>query len=84
MGDRAKGLYQKFHVERRDGKSAPGAKHHGCEYFVLDMTHDLFAIPAVLAYVEACKREYPLLAKDLLAKLPKWAALSRAKGEEEG
>ena len=77
MGDRARGLYQKYHVERTDGKSAPAAGHYGCEYFVLDMSHDPFAIPAVLAYAEACEREYPLLAKDLKAKLAEWAELSR-------
>lgn len=77
MGDRARGLYQKFNITREDGKSSPGEKHHGCEYFVLDMDHDPFAIPAVLAYAEACEREYPLLAKDLRAKIPKWAKLSR-------
>ena len=37
---RERGLYEKFAVERTDGKSKIGEKHEGCEYFVLDLTHD--------------------------------------------
>lgn len=47
MGDRARGLYNKFRVERVDGKQK---KHANCDYFVLDVTHDPHAIPALLAY----------------------------------
>jgi len=67
MGDKTRGLYGKFHIERTDGKSLPGEKHDGCEYFVLDLTHDPFAITALQAYERACVREYPLLAADLRA-----------------
>lgn len=66
LDDRERGLYQKFSVERLDGSSVPGQKHDGCVYFVLDITHDPFAIPALWAYAEACQREYPKLAKDLV------------------
>ena len=59
------GLYRKFEVNRTDGSDAPGGKHHGCEYFVLDITHDKFAAPALLAYADACESEYPELATDL-------------------
>lgn len=59
------GLYRKFEVNRTDGSDAPGGKHHGCEYFVLDTTHDKFAAPALLAYANACESEYPELAADL-------------------
>lgn len=59
------GLYNKFHVERTDGQSAEGAKHHGCQYFVLDVTHDPFAVEALRAYAEACSKKYPYLAIDL-------------------
>lgn len=65
MGDRTKGLIEKFHVERTDGKSAPGQKHDGCEYFVLDITHDPHALPALAAYAASCRADYPLLASDL-------------------
>lgn len=65
MGDRSQGLYNKFRVERTDGSSEPGGKHHECEYFVLDVTHDPFAKAALKAYQEACRDEYPLLARDL-------------------
>lgn len=67
MGDRTSGLYQKFNVSRTDGSSAAGEKHDGCEYFVLDVTHDPFAKAALLAYAEACKGEYPLLYHDVRA-----------------
>jgi hypothetical protein len=60
-----KGLYNKFTVTRTDGRSEPGEKHDGCDYFVLDLTHDKFAIPALKAYAKACNSEYPLLADDL-------------------
>jgi len=61
------GLYNKFNVSRTDGRDAPGEKHHGAEYFVLDMA-DKFAAPALAAYAEACKHEYPVLSADLFRK----------------
>ncbi len=67
MGDKTKGLYEKFTVTRTDGKSGPGAKHEGCKYFVLDLIHDKHAVAAIYAYAESCKNEYPLLSKDLNA-----------------
>lgn len=69
MGDTTQGLYKKFVVDRYDGSGEPGGKHAGCEYFVLDLTHDPFAWPALAAYAEACEAEYPLLAADLQKKL---------------
>lgn len=59
------GIYGKFTVTRNDGKSAPGEKHERCEYFVLDISHDPFAIPALKAYADACRESYPALARDL-------------------
>ena len=72
------GLYPKFNVSRTDGQSAPGKKHHKCKYFVLDLTHDKFAIPAIKAYEEACREEYTLLADDL----KKWLRIKEHKGWE--
>lgn len=65
MDKRNTGLFNKFTVTRTDGKSAPGEKHDGCEYFVLDVTHDKHAHQALLAYAASCDGEYPLLAKDV-------------------
>jgi len=65
MGDKARGLYDKFKVERTDGTSSPGGKHDGCKYFVLDVTCDQHAIPALLAYAQSCQADYPLLARDI-------------------
>ena len=68
--DRTKGLTRgKYRVERTDGSSAVGQKHANCAYYVLDLEHDKFARPALLAYADACESEYPLLAKDIRATL---------------
>jgi hypothetical protein len=67
MSDPARGLYNKYRVERADGSSKAGGKHADCEYFVLDLTHDKHAKAALLAYAESCKTEYPLLSHDLRA-----------------
>jgi len=69
MGDRTRGIYDKFRVERTDGQSAPGEKHDGCRYFVLDVDHDIFAAAALDAYARACRREYPKLAHNILQML---------------
>lgn len=60
--DRDKGFYKKFNVERVED---PENKHIDCEYFVLDLTHDKFAPKALLAYANACKDEFPILADDI-------------------
>lgn len=65
MGDKTKGLYKKYKVERTDGTDQIGEKHFGCWHYVLDINHDPYALPALAAYAEACKNEYPLLSKDL-------------------
>lgn len=71
-----RGIYEKFNVSRTDGKSELGQKHHGCEYFVLDMTHDPFAIPAIQAYGRACYNEYPALGTEIFER---WAKRGRFK-----
>ena len=63
------GLYQKFNVTRTDGKDATGEKHHGDEYFVLNLTTDKHAIPALAKYAESCADEYPKLADELRGKI---------------
>jgi hypothetical protein len=65
------GLYDKYQVIRRDGSSNPGRKHENCFYFVLDMDHDPYAIPALKTYIHHCKDNYPDLAKDLEIMLMK-------------
>lgn len=72
MGDRSRGLHEggKFHVKRIDGSDEPGGKHDGCWYFVLDVTHDPHAIPALREYAKRCESDgYGLLAADLRTKL---------------
>lgn len=63
------GLYGKFYIERTDGKSAPGEKHHGCQYFILDITHDIHAKAALLAYAQSCALTHPELSHDLYTQL---------------
>jgi hypothetical protein len=63
------GLYHKFNVERTDGSSAPGGKHHSDEYFVLNLTTDRHALPALKAYAKSCANDFPALAADLRAKV---------------
>ena len=70
MSKKQPGMCGKFNVTRIDGKDAPGEKHHGCDYFVLDLTHDPHAIPAILAYADSCEKDgYQVLADELRAKV---------------
>ena len=70
MKDQDRGVYDKYSVvERTDGRHAPGEKHHNCQYFVLDLSHDPHSIEALRAYAESCASEYPNLASDLLRQV---------------
>lgn len=82
--DRNKGLFEKFHVVRTDGQSGFGRKHHACDYFVLDLSCDPFALPALRAYADACRGEYPTLAFDLDAKCEAMAERRRTEKGGEG
>lgn len=59
------GIFHKFDVYRTDGSSAPGGKHHGCRYFVLDLNHDAHAPAAMRAYAKSCRDTHPQLADDI-------------------
>jgi hypothetical protein len=65
MSDKEKGLYGKYFVERKEDVKG---KHRDCEFFVLDLNHDVFAPAALEAYATACHKKYPKLAGDLLVK----------------
>lgn len=71
--DKNRGLYGKYSVQRTDGQDQPNCKHHLCSLFVLDVTHDKHAIPAIRAYIDSCRKEYPELAIDLMQLLHKYA-----------
>jgi hypothetical protein len=60
--DRNRGLYERYRVERLND---PHGIHIHCPYFVLDLRHDKFSVPAIEAYILACESEYPKLARDL-------------------
>lgn len=80
MGDTTRGLYEKFIISRTDGTSDPGEKHDGCDYFVLDLTHDKHALPALETYLASLRVEgkYLLLIADLDAKITKLRAAREA------
>lgn len=64
------GIFRKFEVRRVDGSDAPGGKHHGCRYFVLDLDHDQHAANAMAAYGLSCATTHPQLSAEILAKYP--------------
>lgn len=74
------GLTRKYQVLRHDGRDGAGQKHEGCEYFVLDLTHDVAARVAGAAYAEAVKESNPELYRDLSRRL---FVLSGWSSEEE-
>lgn len=57
-----RGLYRRYFVKKLDD---PTGRHNRCFHFVLDLTHDPYAIPAIRAYADACRGKYPVLARDL-------------------
>lgn len=67
INDSDRGIYDKYDVRRTDGSSEPGGKHHGDQHFVLNLTTDKHAVPAILTYAESCQQDFPALARDLRA-----------------
>lgn len=57
-----RGLYAKYFVQRMDASE----RHPDCQYFVLDVTHDPHALPALMAYALSASEEHPALAADLV------------------
>lgn len=58
-------LYGKVIIRRADVSHEQIEKHYKCDYFVLDVTHDPYAFPALSAYSDACEKTHPNLASDL-------------------
>jgi len=56
-----RGFYKKYEVRRIDFK--PGREDS--QYFVLDVTHDPYAIPALQAYRDALPEDWHALRNDL-------------------
>jgi len=65
----AEGLYEKYVVKRTDGSDQPGGRHHGCRYFVLDLTHDPSARHAARIFAEDIEGSRPRLSAELLEEL---------------
>jgi hypothetical protein len=73
-------LINKYSVFRNDAQDKPGLKHADCELFVLDVTHDPYAVPALARYIEVCSETHPVLALDLRkmidrARQKEWARI---------
>jgi len=69
--DEKKGLYGKYRIEKADGS----AVDERAVYFTLRLDTDRHARAAIRAYVESCRGEEPVLARDLeevLGKLVDW------------
>lgn len=66
--DTQRGLYGKFNVSRTDGSDHKGGKHYGCDYFVLDVTHDKHAPAALSAYASSVAATHPQLAADMRSR----------------
>ena len=62
------GVFRKFDVRRVDGSDQPGGKHHGCEYFVLDVDHDPHAKASLAAYAQSCRLTHPDLSADMKSR----------------
>ena len=74
MSDKHLGVYRKYDVKRVHD---PAGKHANCEYFVLDLVHDRFAVDALHAYAKACERDFPELADDLR----KWVRYKKSRDQ---
>lgn len=74
MATDIRGIYKKFQVQRTDRRNLPGEKHHECEYFVLDLTHDEIARIAALSYAISCQVTRPLLSADLRGQVARATA----------
>jgi len=76
MDQHREGLYEKYEVRRKDGRTAHGEKHALCCFFVLDLDCDPHSTAAIRAYADSCEADYPLLARDLrnIAKNPPTSA----------
>lgn len=61
----SKGVEDIYRIVRIDGKDKPGEEHENCMYYVLDLNHDRYALPALHSYAGACRSEYPELAEEL-------------------
>lgn len=81
MSDRDRGVYRKYEVKRTDGSSEPGGKHAKCAYFVLDLEHDEYAVPALRAYAKACRTTHPALAMDIVQIITTHPCNCRSAGE---
>lgn len=62
------GLFRKYEVKRIDGTDQGSGKHAGCEYFVLDISHDRHARAALTAYALSALGTNCNLARDMAAR----------------
>lgn len=65
MSTQQKGFYNKYIVNRTDLRDLPGRDRANPKYIVLDITYDLHARVAALAYADEVENDYPELADDI-------------------
>lgn len=59
-------IFGKYNISRADGRDAENEKHANCEYFVIDLNHDVtHGRAAILAYAHSIKLTDPALAHAL-------------------
>lgn len=54
-----------FIVERTDGRSKRGEKHHSCTYYVIDLRRDPLWKRLLTVYADSCAKDFPMLAREL-------------------
>ena len=59
------GLYHKYNIERVEEGNGEAEAHKHCDFFVLDLTHDVNAIQALEFYRDAMLKVDVKLAADL-------------------
>jgi hypothetical protein len=67
MREEDEGMYDKYHVEKKDGTTDPHA-----DYFVLRIDSDIHARVAALAYAESIKEQNINLSFDIIARVRKY------------
>ena len=65
------GLHDKYSVTRNDGD----LYHSNCDYFVLDITHDVAARKALLRYGRLIRYQNPKLCHDIMRKLNEYPGI---------
>lgn len=67
--DTEQGIYEKYRVYRTDGLDNAGGPRADDKYFVLNLTRDPHAKPAMAAYAASAKGTHPILSADMIREV---------------